>query len=1094
MSDRMRVIPFGKLIQWILTEHEKENSIFGVSNNKFFRKDNSNNLELFGGSLENPVGPAAGPNTQLTQNIIASYVAGSRFFELKTVQIIDGEDLPVSKPCILAKDEGYNVEWSTELTVPDALNEYIKAWFALNILSKELSLGSSNGFVFNMSVGYDLDGIKSPKINTFIDGLKDASQTSIWKECKDFLLNNPGIFKGINKEFVEGISPNICKSITLSTLHGCPPAEIERIAVYLLEEKKLHTYIKCNPTLLGYEFARNTLNKMGYDYLVFDDHHFNNDLQFEAAVPMIAKLKALAKDLGLTFGVKLTNTFPVKIRNNELPGEEMYMSGRSLYPLTINLAYKLAKEFDGDIRISYSGGADFFNIDRIYKTGIWPITLATTILKPGGYLRLKQMADLLGTVFEQRQQSPTTLGGGFPIEKAVSGEIQSPTDVVQSPRESGARRCNQDAWASRWLRHRPALRELMPDSFRHKRLTKFEVPEFTGINVEKLKILAEGAASEARHLKDRREIESRKLDKNVPLTDCFIAPCKNGCPIGQDIPEYIRLVGEGRYLEALEVIVAKNPLPFITGTLCNHRCMTKCTRLYYDESVGIRTTKLFAAEKAFGELMSKLETPEINSSFKVAVIGGGPAGLAAAYFLGKNGIDVTVFEKKDEIGGVMQHVAPGFRISKEAINNDMGLIRKMGVKFRLGVNANFSVEALKKEGFKYIFIAIGAWKPGLLKLEACDKEILNVLEFLEACNKAQGTLKLGRSVAVIGAGNSAMDAARSARRVAGVENVYVVYRRTKKYMPADKEELELALKEGVEFRELLAPMSFSKGVLRCRKMELGAPDVSGRRSPVAVDGEFADLNVESIISAVGEQVETEFLAQNGIEFDTKGRIRVNPETNETSAANVFAGGDALRGPATIAEGIADGTKFAGIIIKREKGYALNLEKVVDFNAEKQMDEIRSKKGVLQNTCNPDEEKNRCLECNYVCNICVEVCPNRANLTVTVNSENVKCKNQVIHMDGMCNESGNCEAFCPYDSAPYKDKFTLYRNIKDFEDSRNAGFLLLDKASNIFRVRLGDKVADVSFERSGKCSGGIPKDIADVIWALYKDYRYVFVYD
>lgn len=1018
MSDRMRLIPFDKLMNWVLTENVRENSIFGVPGNKFFRKANDKVLKLFGDVLENPLGPAAGPNTQLAQNIIASYVAGSRFFELKTVQILDGEDLPVSKPCISAKDECYNVEWSTELTVPNALNEYVKAWFALNILAKELFLGSNKGFIFNMSVGYDLEGIKSPKINSFIEGLKDASGTPIWKECKEYLLNNLGMFTNVDKEFVEGISPNICKSITLSTLHGCPPEEIERIAKYLLSEKKLNTYIKCNPTLLGYEFARETLNKMGYDYVAFDDHHFKNDLQYSDAVPMLTRLKALAKDLNLTFGVKLTNTFPVKIKNNELPGEEMYMSGRSLYPLTINLAYKLAKEFDGDLRISYSGGADFFNIDKIYKTGIWPITLATTILKPGGYLRLKQMADLLDK--------------------------------------------------------------------------EYQASEFTGVNVEILRSLAESAVIDSNHLKDRREVESRKLKKNVPLTDCFIAPCTNGCPIGQDIPEYIRLVGEGRYLEALEVITAKNPLPFITGTLCSHKCMTKCTRIDYDESVGIRAAKLVAAQKAYKELINMLEKPVINSSVKIAVIGGGPAGLAAGYFLGQNGFDVTIYDRKDKIGGIMEHIAPSFRISKEAINNDMELIRKTGVKFKLGVDGNFSVEALKSEGFKYIFIAIGAWKPGILDLDSCDGEVLNVLEFLETYNKAQDTLKLGRNVAVIGAGNSAMDAARSAKRVAGVENVYIVYRRTKKYMPADREELHLALEDGVEFKELLAPVSFKNGVLRCQKMELGAPDASGRRSPVAVAGAYADLKVDSIIAAVGEKVETGLLTRNGIELDAKGRVKVNPETNETSVPNVFIGGDALRGPATVVEGIADGTKFAETVIAKEKGQELNLESPVSFDEKKQLAEIKDKKGVLQSTCKPGEENNRCLECNQVCNICVEVCPNRANVAVIVNSENTKCRNQVIHVDGMCNECGNCEAFCPYDSAPYKDKFTLYWNKEDFEDSKNAGFVLVDEASDKFMVRLGNSVVDVAFDESGKCNGVIPDEIADVIWAAYRDYRYLFV--
>ena len=681
--------------------------------------------------LENPLGPAAGPNTQLAQNIIAAYLSGSRFFELKTVQKLDGEDLPVSKPCILARDEGYNVEWSTELTVPAAFNEYVKAWFVLHVLAKELSLGSDKGFIFNMSVGYDLDGIKLPKIDKFIEGLKDASQTPIWKECRDFLLSNLGMFKNVDSKFVEDISPNVSNSITLSTLHGCPPQEIERIANYLLMEKKLNTFVKCNPTMLGYDFARETLDKIGFDYISFDDHHFKEDLQFSDAVPMFERLKKLAKESNLSFGVKLTNTLPALIKKEELPGEEMYMSGRALHPLSINLAYKLAKAFNGDLRISYAGGADFFNIDKIYKCGIWPITLATNILKPGGYSRLVQMAQLLDS--------------------------------------------------------------------------KYQGEEFKGIDLEELRQLAENSIKDANHQKERRETESRKIDTQLPLLDCFISPCKNGCPIGQDIPEYIRLTGEGRYLEALELITAKNPLPFITGTLCAHRCMTKCTRIDYDEAVDIRATKLIAAEKAYDELIGKIEKPNINSDYKVAVIGGGPAGLSAAYFLGKNGVDVTVFDCKNEIGGVMQHAAPDFRISKAVINKDMELIKKAGVKFKLGVDRKFSVDELKKDGFKYIYIAIGAWKAGVLPLEVCDKEIINVLDFLVSYNKNQKAVKLGKNVAVIGAGNSAMDAARAAKRVAGVEKVYIVYRRTKKYMPAEREELKLAMQEGIEFLELRAP-------------------------------------------------------------------------------------------------------------------------------------------------------------------------------------------------------------------------------------------------------------------------------------------------
>lgn len=256
MSDRMTPIPFSQLVKWILEEEKNKGAVFGIR--KPYKAEAKYNRTIFERALETPVGPAAGPHTQLTQNIVAAYYAGSRFFELKTVQIIDGEDLPVSKPCIKADDECYNCEWSTELYVPQAQEEYIKAWVLLHVLAKEYGLGAADGsgFQFNMSVGYDLEGIKSPKIDLFIESMKDASGTDTFKECKQYLLDNIDLFEHVTKEDIENISPKICNSVTLSTLHGCPPQEIERIATYLIEEKGLHTFIKCNPTLLGYEFAK----------------------------------------------------------------------------------------------------------------------------------------------------------------------------------------------------------------------------------------------------------------------------------------------------------------------------------------------------------------------------------------------------------------------------------------------------------------------------------------------------------------------------------------------------------------------------------------------------------------------------------------------------------------------------------------------------------------------------------------------------------------------------------------------------------------------------------------------------------------------
>ena len=195
MSDKMRPISFEKMVNWITKELKEKESIFGIHKSKFYKNKSGKSIMLFGEKLASPLGPAAGPNSQLAQNIVSAYLTGSRFIELKTVQIIDGEDLPVSKPCINAQDECYNVEWSTELRVPEAYDEYVKAWFLLHVLMKELKFSEERDFMFNMSVGYDLEGIKSPKIDAYIEGMRNASTTAIWNECREVLLSHMDYFQ-----------------------------------------------------------------------------------------------------------------------------------------------------------------------------------------------------------------------------------------------------------------------------------------------------------------------------------------------------------------------------------------------------------------------------------------------------------------------------------------------------------------------------------------------------------------------------------------------------------------------------------------------------------------------------------------------------------------------------------------------------------------------------------------------------------------------------------------------------------------------------------------------------------------------------------
>lgn len=390
MSDIMYPVSFDKLMNHILQEYALHQRIYNVT--KIHHYEGTKVLKLFGKTLENPLEPAAGPHTQLAQNIIAAYVGGARFIELKTVQTMYGEELGIPRPCIYSNDESYNVEWSAEYRADEAMAEYIKAWFALKLISKEFGLGSPDGFIFNMSVGYNLAGIKDPLIDAFIENLKDAGKTETWQACKAWTLANLDRFKQIDAAYVENINSDICQSITLSTMHGCPANEIEAICSYLLEEKGLNLYLKCNPTLLGYDRVRTLLDDAGFAYVKFDKHQFEVDPTMADAVPMIERLQALGQKCGKQFGVKLTNTFPVQILEKELPGEQMYMAGKALLPLTITLAAELSRALDGKLAISYSGGADRKSIGDIFETGIWPITVCTTLLQGAGYDQLDDLA------------------------------------------------------------------------------------------------------------------------------------------------------------------------------------------------------------------------------------------------------------------------------------------------------------------------------------------------------------------------------------------------------------------------------------------------------------------------------------------------------------------------------------------------------------------------------------------------------------------------------------------------------------------------------------------------------------------------------
>ncbi|MCK4447528.1 MAG: FAD-dependent oxidoreductase, partial [Candidatus Marinimicrobia bacterium] len=380
-------------------------------------------------------------------------------------------------------------------------------------------------------------------------------------------------------------------------------------------------------------------------------------------------------------------------------------------------------------------------------------------------------------------------------------------------------------------------------------------------------------------------------------------------------------------------------------------------------------------------------------------------------------------------------------------------------------------------------------------------------EFLSQFNKDIIDFNLGRKVAVIGGGNSSMDSARAATKIKGVEKVYIIYRRTEEFMPADREEFDNALADGVVFRELLSPVEFfQNGILRCQKMQLGEIDSSGRRRPMPVENEFEEIQVDSVISAIGERVDSDNLLKNGVLLNSNGKIKVIPGTNETSIRNVFIGGDALRGPSTVIESIADGSKVANVIISRENiCLERNLSLLDQEGSEKIITRVTMKKGVIQpvekqilKSSEIEREANRCLECNLICNRCVEVCPNRANIAVKMKHDLFRDIYQIIHIDGLCNECGNCETFCPYQGAPYKDKLTLFWNEEDFNNSENNGFILEnDSGEPEFRLRLSSEIYSVRYNKNGKILSEIKSEdhdellkVANIICVVYKDYKYI----
>ena len=1017
MSDHFSRIPVSRLLHWILSEY-KHNTIFGIHRDLFFPGANirgtlARRLQMrrYHQILETPLGVAAGPHSQMAQNIISAWLMGSRYIELKTIQTLD--ELSISKPCIDMEDEGYNCEWSQELKCEDSFDEYLNAWVIIHVLKHLLGHHSTEtGCIFNMSVGYNMEGILQPNVQSFLSKISNAKK-EIEQKVNEVKAVYPAI---VDLNIPERVSNNV----TLSTMHGCPPDEIEKIATYLLKEKKLHTTIKLNPTLLGAERLREILNNQHQFPIEIPDQAFDHDLKFEDAVAMIDRLEQTAKQEGVAFGLKLTNTLEAKNRKKIFPDKEnmSYMSGRALLPISVNVAAKLQNHFKGTLDISYSGGADCFTIRELIACGFKPITVCSDILKPGGYGRLKQYLEHLSD------------------------------------------------WNN--LEINLAHNEVSSD-------------QLAFLNTYADKVITDHAFT-----KTAFSWFTIKTDRPLESYDCISAPCVSTCPSTQEIPAYMRAVASSNFNLAHEIIMKTNPFPGVTGLVCDHSCQSKCTRQNYDSPLQIREIKRFAEQAHDQEI--ELRPGDFNEK-RVAIIGAGPSGLSAAYILRINGFEVDIFEARNEAGGMVSDTIPAFRLTDQAIQRDLQRILKLGARIHYNLKIDSNSFSGMKTSYDFIYISIGASRAKKLGIPGENSDgVFDQLAFLRAVRENHNVLQ-GKNTIIIGGGNSAIDAARTASRLIPPDgNVTLLYRRSVREMPAEIEEIEALKQEKVKIMELVSPLEIGTyngkvTSLRCQRMELGEPDASGRRRPIPIAGNNFEIPVDTLISAIGQEVDLSFLEIS----------RVDPATHETNIENTFLGGDAFRGASTIIQAVADGIRAAnGILakvgltpneddscldsqVKESERQSMAVLRILPVHPkELPLDDRRNFK-IVRESLSPEEavkEASRCLSCDQACDVCVTVCPNRANISyemplVSLNvpivqpdesgyrilghdNFRIKQRKQVLNIGDFCNECGNCTTFCPTRGRPFRDKPKFYLSRKSFDPELNGYFFdhkVLESKSN-----------------------------------------------
>jgi NADH-quinone oxidoreductase subunit F len=437
----------------------------------------------------------------------------------------------------------------------------------------------------------------------------------------------------------------------------------------------------------------------------------------------------------------------------------------------------------------------------------------------------------------------------------------------------------------------------------------------------------------------RDEYEVHIKEKKCPAAVCnalMISPCQHTCPVGINIPKYVAHIAEGEYLESIETIRERNPFPAICGRICHHPCESKCRRGELDDPVAIRSLKRFAADWYFDHI-DELPGPKpfpVTQNQRVAVVGAGPTGLACAYFLAQMGYPTTVFEALPVGGGMLSVALPEFRLPRQVIEKEIDHIAKCGVeiKYNSPINTNFTVDSLMNDGFDAVFIAAGSQRSQRIGIPGELEEVEGFyygLKFLRDV-KLGRDIKVGNRVAVIGGGNVALDSARTALRL-GAGEVSICYRRSRDEMPVTEVEFDETVAEGIQVNFLVSPTrvvndNWKVTGLQCIRMELGEPDVDGRRRPAPMEGSEFFMEADTVIAAVGQAPDLSFLPpDSALERTRWETLAVDDNTLSTNIPGVFGGGDFVTGPGMVIEAIASGRRGATAIDKYLRGDASRVE-------------------------------------------------------------------------------------------------------------------------------------------------------------------------